>query len=319
MQSVLPLSVPMRFNRKTFFDGYRKLYGPLDQKQVDGLELLLGKMETDPNWVNIPQIAYALATVKHESANTFQPIKEYRAKLGSKARLLQDKYWSTGYYGRGYVQITHKRNYQTFGIADDPDKALEPETAYRILSDGMKDGDFTGRKLGDFISDGWTDYINARTVINGHDKAAEIAKAARNLEAVLRTASQAKEPAKEPEVEPDKKPEPPPQEPQPPAAPQAPKPDVLPVAPPKGSIVTKIAAAASALGPVMGATGLKLGGIEFKTGGLIAFAAILIAGMICATIIYNKDRERRHAELLASMNNLADANKANVIAAGSKV
>lgn len=110
------------------------------------------------------------------------------------------------------------------------------------------------------------------------------------------------------------------QTPQPPAAPQpTQKPEVLPVEKPKGSILTKIAAAASAMGPVIGATGLKIGGVEFKTGGLIAFAAVLIVGMVLAAWLYNEDRKRRREEQKESMLNLADPNRANIVAAGSKI
>lgn len=107
---------------------------------------------------------------------------------------------------------------------------------------------------------------------------------------------------------------------EPPAATQTEnKPEVLPVEAPKGSIMTKIAAAAGAAGPVIGATGLKIGGVEFKTGGLIAFAAVLIAGMILAAWIYNEDRKRAFQRQQMSVNNIADKDRRNVIAAGSKV
>lgn len=103
------------------------------------------------------------------------------------------------------------------------------------------------------------------------------------------------------------------------AAQTEPKPEVLPVEAPKGSIITKIAAAASAAGPVIGATGLKIGGVEFKTGGLIAFAAVVIVGMVLAAILYNEDRKRAFERQKMSIDNLADKDRRNVIAAGSKV
>jgi len=50
----------------------------------------------------------------------------------------------------------------------------------------MIDGWFTGRKLSQFIKDGQSpDYENARTIINGHDKAANIADIARRFSEVL--------------------------------------------------------------------------------------------------------------------------------------
>lgn len=177
------------YNRETFFSAYRVAFGSLSQKQVEGLEFLLGKLEQDT--FSLKQAAYILATIHHETGVTrngesqrFHPIKELRERATSPRRKNQDRYWLTGYYGRGYVQITWEKNYAKFGIADEPDKALEPETAYEIATRGMREGMFTGRKLSDFIN-GKADYRNARTIINGHDKADEIAAYARKYEAAL--------------------------------------------------------------------------------------------------------------------------------------
>lgn len=122
-----------------------------------------------------------------------------------------------------------------------------------------------------------------------------------------------------PEVEEPKAPEVKPQEPEPPAAPQAEKPAVLPVEPPPTSIVTKIAAGASAAGPVIAATGLKVGGVEFKTGGLVAIAAVIIVGMLVAAYLWNESQKRAFERQKLTMDHLADPDKQNVIAAGSKV
>jgi putative chitinase len=183
----------LTFDRKTFFDKYRQAFGPLQQLQVDGLEFLLGSIENDPKWESIPQIAYFLASIKHETGisrnrvdQTYQPIKELRAKPGTRIRALQDRYWGSDYFGRGFIQLTWKANYEKFGIADDPEKALEPATAYRIAADGMRRGLFTGKKLSDFIN-GEVDYVNARKVVNGLDRANDIAEIARKFERILRT------------------------------------------------------------------------------------------------------------------------------------
>jgi len=307
----------MNIDRETFFSGFRELFGKLTQKQVDGLEFLLGQMEKD-SW-SLPQAAYVLATVAHETANTFQPIKEFRSREGSKGRANQDRYWLTGFYGRGYVQLTWRKNYEKFGIADDPDSALEPEVAYDVLSRGMKFGMFTGHGISEFINDDHTDYVNARRVVNGLDKAQDIAKIARRFEAILGPATAERPDKPLVHVEVEDKPEPPPQKIEPPAAPQAPKPEVTPVGSPKGSIVTKIAAGASAMGPILGATGLKIGGVEFKTGGLIAFAAVLIVGMVLAAWIYNEDRKRADRRQERSMENLANPNRENIVVEGTRV
>ena len=117
----------------------------------------------------------------HETAWTFQPINEYRAKPGTRGRANQDRYWLTGYYGRGYVQLTWKANYEKAGralgvdLVNRPELALEPEVAFKILFYGMRSGWFTGKKLSDYIRPGRADYVGARKIINGEDKAEQIA------------------------------------------------------------------------------------------------------------------------------------------------
>ncbi|HEX6623411.1 MAG TPA: hypothetical protein VF064_06835, partial [Pyrinomonadaceae bacterium] len=64
----------MKFNHTTFFNGYRDLYGKLNQTQVSGLDNLLGYIELDNDVADVRWAAYMLATIKHECADTFQPI-----------------------------------------------------------------------------------------------------------------------------------------------------------------------------------------------------------------------------------------------------
>lgn len=189
----------MRFDRKKFFDGLKGgLLRQLNQRQVDGLEFLLGEIERT-GWAerSIPEVAYALATVGHETAWTFQPINEYRAKPGTAGRKNQDRYWLTGYYGRGYVQLTWRANYEKAGkalgvdLANRPELALEPEIAFRIMYYGMRSGWFTGKRLSDYIRPSSVDYVNARRVINGTDRADMIAGYARVFERVLRNSATA--------------------------------------------------------------------------------------------------------------------------------
>lgn len=86
------------------------------------------------------------------------------------------------YYGRGFVQLTWKNNYETYGkllgadLVGKPDGALVPQSALFILCHGFKVGTFTGRKLTDYVTDNTTDFISARRCINGTDHAADIAK-----------------------------------------------------------------------------------------------------------------------------------------------
>lgn len=132
------------------------------------------------------QIAYVLATADHETNHTFKPVTEAYWLPDPDAYLKKHHPDYYPYYGRGYVQLTWKDNYEKYGqllgkdLVGHPTLALEPEIALFILVHGFKTGTFTGRKLTDYISAGKTDFRNARRCINGVDKADQIAELARN-------------------------------------------------------------------------------------------------------------------------------------------
>jgi len=162
------------------FDKIRPMFGgKLRQPQVDGINLILRYYSGD----SIPELAYILATAKWESAHTMQPLREIGRGRGKKYGVVD----STGKapYGRGLVQLTWARNYknadQKLGLggrlAADYDLALDPVISVKILINGMRDGWFTGKKLSDYI-DGTVsrvNFINARRIVNGTDRAPEIA------------------------------------------------------------------------------------------------------------------------------------------------
>ncbi|HEX8267881.1 MAG TPA: hypothetical protein VF596_20950 [Pyrinomonadaceae bacterium] len=195
------------FDHKKFFDGYRTRFGALTQDLVDAIEVLLTLIEKDSRFsgseTDRRQLAYCLATFKWETAHTMKPIDEhgtdayFNSRYGPQTKVgktLGNTQPGDGalFHGRGYVQVTGRRNYtkaKTLTDVDlltDPDRAKTPELAYEIAIQGMKDGWFTGKKLGNFIKDGAPpDYENARTIINGHDKAQLIADIARRFDEVL--------------------------------------------------------------------------------------------------------------------------------------
>jgi putative chitinase len=165
-------------DRDKFFDAVRvsPFKGNMSQKQVDGLNYLLDVFERDYNWPDPRWLAYALATAYHEVAYTMMPIKEY----GSQSYLQSKAYFP--YFGRGYVQLTWEDNYRRMGqklgvdlLGKNKDRALEPEIAAAVLYSGMRDGDFTKKKLADYFNASKDDPVNARRIVNGTDKAKMIA------------------------------------------------------------------------------------------------------------------------------------------------
>jgi hypothetical protein len=198
----------MRIDHAAFFNAYRDAYGRPSQSTLAGIELLGGHMEKDTEITDLRWAAYMLATVKHECANTWLPITEKGVKT------YFDKYETgtpigkrlgnteTGdgwkFRGRGFVQITGRANYARMttalglgpdeNLVNDPEQALRPAIAYRIMSVGMRKGLFTGKKLSDYINANGCDYKNARQIINGLDQWELIKGYAETLEGVLRSA-----------------------------------------------------------------------------------------------------------------------------------
>ena len=150
--------------------------------QMEGISLIITKF-FEAGFTSREWLAYILATSWHETAFTMRPVIEY----GSEKYLREKPYWP--YYGRGFVQITHKENYEKYGIADNPDMALDPELACYILIHGMTEGIFTGRKLKHYFNQGVSDPFNARKIINGLDRAARIVEYHNNFMKVLELSS----------------------------------------------------------------------------------------------------------------------------------
>lgn len=181
-----------------------KMLGPvLSQGEVEGCEAILAACVGWPvSWA-----AYALATAYHETAGTMQPIKERGGEAyfhrmydieGQRphvARELGNVTPGDGvrYAGRGYVQLTGRRNYQRAGaevgadLIAQPDLAMRPDIAAGIMRRGMQEGWFTGKSLATYLPEVATaaQFRNARRIINALDKADLIAGHALAFQAAL--------------------------------------------------------------------------------------------------------------------------------------
>lgn len=168
--------------------------------KLPGLPTMLAILRADPDIRDVRWAAYMLATALRETAGTFQPIEEYGRGAGRPYGECARYVDCTGgvhghaYYGRGYVQLTWQANYLSCGralglgerLAVEPELALDPAISYRVMSHGMRNGLFTGRKLAEFIAGPSCDYVHARRIVNGLDAADEIAANAVLFERMLR-------------------------------------------------------------------------------------------------------------------------------------
>jgi len=207
-------------NRSEFYSCVRHslFVGKLTQDQVIGTNFLLDAIEEEKD---IPRnhAAYMLATAFWETARTMEPVRETLAKSDDQAIRVLDTAYARGrlpwvrraywrkdadgksWLGRGYVQLTHKANYQKAGdelgvdLVGNPGLAMDPAIAARIMIRGMDEGWFTGRTLDHYIdeideadSEDLREYRNARPIINGTDKAEQVALIAVKFESALKAA-----------------------------------------------------------------------------------------------------------------------------------
>lgn len=200
--------------RGRFFAEVRKsLYaGTIPPGAVAGHEAILTRWAQMVPTGDRRQLAYVLATAFHETGGRMQPVEEnlnysavglrrtfarrftfdeaeecarrpeaianraYANRMGNGDIDSGDGY---RFRGRGLVQITGRAKYRAYGIEDHPEEAMEPERAVTILIDGMRNGRFTGKRLDHYFCGSRADWVEARRIINGTDRAVEIARKAR--------------------------------------------------------------------------------------------------------------------------------------------
>jgi len=151
--------------------------------------------------------AYILATAWHEAFHytknpDWNPVREHFAKTNEEAIRKVTAEYNAGripdnyakpakngnsYYGRGWPQLTWERNYKAasrlYGVDfhGNPDLVLQRPYAALLLVGGMVEGWYTSVSLSDFITTQKTDFVNARRVVNGLNKAKEIAVTAKKF------------------------------------------------------------------------------------------------------------------------------------------
>jgi hypothetical protein len=195
-----------QIDRETFYSACERKFLPYafkgeSRKTFEGIfDYWESKQYKDKRW-----LAYILATAYRESGGTMQPVREglcstdqcsidaVTTLLKKRNRPESENYAiplnGRSYYGRGLVQITHKRNYARVGqalgwgndLVSNPDLALDRDKAIVILVEGAVQGMFskdpkTGqwRKLSTYFNGQTTDWVGARSIINPGSKRAHI-------------------------------------------------------------------------------------------------------------------------------------------------
>lgn len=76
------------------------------------------------------------------------------------------------YFGRGFVQLTHRENYEKLGkklgvpLMDYPDLAYDNAIAVTLLVQGVQGQWFAGKLLTNYLNDERSDWVNARDAVN---------------------------------------------------------------------------------------------------------------------------------------------------------
>jgi hypothetical protein len=157
---------------------------------------LLEKVNADKRIPNVGFVSYMFATVVIETQNrdlSFGAIEIKPNRIESKLENYWKEDFETGesYYGRGWVQLTHKEQYKLASNAlkidflRHPEKALEYDNSYEILFRSLYEGwletyrgDVNGNaakkpiniRLTDFVSQSYVNYGLARAAVNANCK-----------------------------------------------------------------------------------------------------------------------------------------------------
>lgn len=177
---------PVTISTKKFFDSIRASIfgGRLSETVVKGCSAILNEWQRLRWHKDARHLAYILATAQAECM--FRLDIEEIGKGRGKPYGVADPVTGKTYYGRGPVQLTWKDNYKKMGdligqdLVHKPELMLDPVVGIQVTFEGMykgisQKGDFTGRSLEDYFNSTTDDPVNARRIINGTDRASEIA------------------------------------------------------------------------------------------------------------------------------------------------
>lgn len=192
-------------DRPFFYEGWRKNWGKLQQPLVDRVNFLLDKFDASTVFDSRAKIAFAFGNIKHETNNSYLPVKEgYYLNLSNTSRVnaLYNYYTKhnpgalktifpngrngKNYLGAGFIQLTHNYNYDIYGkkigkpLLKNPDLASEPVTAFEVM-EAFCDG-----KMDKYFNDTRVDFFNSRKIINGLDSAGEIAEYCKKFFEIIR-------------------------------------------------------------------------------------------------------------------------------------
>jgi len=135
---------------------------------------------TNPN-----HIAYVLATAQHESRMGATMTEgssgnQYEWDSNSGNNQPGD---GAKFKGKGYVQLTGRKNYEKYtniyhvDLVNDPQRATETDLAAKIVAHGMQNGTYTRQKLSQYDRPDVTfDFVNARAIVNGDKNLPHIRK-----------------------------------------------------------------------------------------------------------------------------------------------
>jgi putative chitinase len=168
-----------KFDPKIYFDSVRvSLFGgTLKQNQVDGQNFVLDAWQQYVPDHDVRWLAYFLATAYHETSKEMWPIAEYGKGKGQNYGVPDPQTGET-YYGRGFVQLTWKTNYQRADtelnlVGDEScvkhaDNQLDPTISARTGYRGMMEAWFRSPHcFAKYFNATTDDPYGAREIING--------------------------------------------------------------------------------------------------------------------------------------------------------